>query len=85
MNATDRLPTTSRAVMKAIKRIGRPPSEDPTIAAPTRLPRSMIEALDEILHKRQADKPSLTRQDLLREAVRRFLHAERRKARRTDS
>ena len=45
----------------------------------------MIEALDEILHKRQADKPSLTRQDLLREAVRRFLHAERRKARRTDS
>lgn len=79
----DRLPTTASAVMRAIKRVGRPPAEDPTIAVPTRLPRSMVEALDGILHERQADKPSLTRQDLLREAIRRFLNTELRKARRT--
>ena len=81
---SNRLPTTSKAIMKAIRRIGRPPSEDPTIAIPTRLPRSMVEALNGILRARQAHEPSLTHQDIMREAVRRFLAAEQRKARRAD-
>jgi hypothetical protein len=57
-------------------------SPDPTIAVPTRLPRSMMEALDELLEARRQEKPDLTRQDLMREAVERYLAAERRKARR---
>ena len=79
----ERLPTTPRQLMQAIKRVGRPPAQDPTIAVPTRLPRSMVAALDDILRERQAADPAVTRQDLMREAVRRFLDAERRKARRT--
>jgi hypothetical protein len=65
-----------------MKRVGRPPSPDPTIAVPTRLPRSMMQALDELLEVRRQESPALTRQDLLREAVARYLRAERRKAKR---
>lgn len=79
--APERLPTTPRTVMQAIKRVGRPPSDDPTIAYPARLPRSMVEDLDRIVSEWQATQPGITRQDVLREAIRRFLDAERRKVR----
>lgn len=65
--------------MRAMKRIGRPPAEDPTVAVTARLPRSMVEALDAVLRRRQAANPAATRQDMLREAVRRFLAAEKAK------
>jgi hypothetical protein len=76
------LPTMPEALDRAMKRVGRPPSPDPTIAVPTRLPRSMMQALDELLEVRRQESPALTRQDLLREAVARYLRAERRKAKR---
>jgi hypothetical protein len=49
---------------------------------PTRLPRSMMQALDKLLETRRQESPALTRQDLLREAVARYLKTEQRKARR---
>jgi hypothetical protein len=64
--APERLPTTPEALAAVIKRVGRPPSPDPTIAVPTRLPRSMMEALDELLATRREQDPALTRQDLMR-------------------
>jgi hypothetical protein len=76
----DRLPTTPRKLMQAMKRVGRPPAEDPMVVVPARLPRSMVAALDALLQKRRAEQPEATRQDLLREAIGRFLRAERRKA-----
>jgi hypothetical protein len=76
----ERLPTTPETLEQAMKRVGRPPSPDPTIAVPTRLPRSMMQALDALLATRREQDPALTRQDLLREAVARYLRAERRKA-----
>jgi hypothetical protein len=76
----ERLPTTPEALAAVIRRVGRPPSPDPTIAVPTRLPRSMMQALDDLLETRRQESPALTRQDLLREAVARYLRAERRKA-----
>lgn len=76
----ERLPTTPEALAAVIRRVGRPPSPDPTIAVPTRLPRSMMQALDALLETRRQESPALTRQDLLREAVARYLRAERRKA-----
>jgi hypothetical protein len=78
----ERLPTTPEALERVIGRVGRPPSPDPTIAVPTRLPRSMLRALDALLEMRRQENPALTRQDLLREAVARYLRAERRKAKR---
>jgi hypothetical protein len=42
----------------------------------------MMEALDALLATRREQDPALTRQDLLREAVARYLRAERRKAKR---
>jgi hypothetical protein len=78
----ERLPTTPETVMDAIKR-GRPPSPDPTVAVPTRLPRSQMRALDELLAAHREANPALTRQDLMREAVERYLAAERRKVKRT--
>ena len=78
----ERLLTTPEALERVIRRVGRPPSPDPTIAVPTRLPRSMMVALDELLQTRREQDPALTRQDLLREAVARYLRAERRKAKR---
>jgi hypothetical protein len=71
-----RLPTTPEALEQAMKRVGRPPSPDPTIAVPTRLPRSMMQALDELLEIRRQESPALTRQDLMREAVAHYLAAE---------
>jgi hypothetical protein len=47
-----------------------------------RLPRSMMEALDELLEARRQESPALIQQNLMREAVERYLAAERRKARR---
>jgi hypothetical protein len=76
----ERLPTSPEALEQALKRVGRPPSPDPTVAVPTRLPRSMMQALDALLATRREQDPALTRQDLLREAVARYLRAERRKA-----
>jgi hypothetical protein len=78
--APERLPTTPEALAAVIGRVGRPPSPDPTVAVPTRLPRSMMQALDALLATRREQDPALTRQDLLREAVARYLRAERRKA-----
>jgi hypothetical protein len=78
----ERLPTSSEALARVMRGVGRPPSPDPTIAVATRLPRSMMEALDELLQGRRQADPTLTRQDLLREAVARYLKAERRKAKR---
>jgi hypothetical protein len=78
----ERLPTSPEALKQVIGRVGRPPSPDPTIAVPTRLPRSMMQALDALLETRRQGNPALTRQDLLREAVARYLRAERRKAKR---
>ncbi len=78
----ERLPTSPEALERAMKRVGRPPSPDPTIAVPTRLSRSMMQALDALLETRRQENPALTRQDLLREAVARYLRAERRKAKR---
>ena len=78
--APERLPTTPEALERVIGRVGRPPSPDPTVAVPTRLPRSMMQALDELLQTRREQDPGLTRQDLMREAVARYLRAERRKA-----
>jgi hypothetical protein len=81
----ERLPTTPQAVARAIRprgRIGRPPSPDPTVPVPARLPRSMLEALDAILAERRRADPDVTRQDILREAVGHYLAAEKRKARR---
>lgn len=66
--------------MRAMKRVGRPPAEDPTVAVTARLPHSAVEALDAVLRERRAGRPGTTRQDLLREAVGRYLAAERRKA-----
>src|SRR3954453_8506534 len=68
----ERLPTTPEALERVIGRVGRPPSPDPTIAVPTRLPRSMLRALDALLEMRRQENPALTRQDLLREAVARY-------------
>jgi hypothetical protein len=82
----ERLPTTPEAVARAMRprgRIGRPPSPDPTIAVAARLPRSVIEALDAIVAERRQSDPDITRQDILREAVSRYLAAQRRKGRRT--
>jgi hypothetical protein len=76
----ERLPTSPEALERAIGRVGRPPSPDPTIAVPTRLPRSMMQALDDLLQARRQADPALTRQDLMREAVARYLRAEKRKA-----
>ena len=76
----DRLPTTPMELTRAMKRVGRPPASDPTVALTARLPRSMAEALDALLSKRQVERPGTTRQDLLREAVGCYLAAERRKA-----
>ena len=76
----ERRPPTPEALAQAMRRVGRPPSPDPTIAVATRLPRSMLEALDALLQGRRQADPALTRQDLLREAVARYLKAERRKA-----
>jgi hypothetical protein len=42
----------------------------------------MMQALDELLAARRQKTPALTRQDLMREAVERYLVAERRKVRR---
>jgi hypothetical protein len=78
----ERLPTSPEALARVMRRVGRPPSPDPTIAVATRLPRSMLEALDALLQGRRQADPALTRQDLLREAVARYLKAERRKAKR---
>jgi hypothetical protein len=78
----ERLPTTPEALARVVGRVGRPPSPDPTIAVPTRLPRSMMQALDELLEARREQDPGLTRQDLMREAVAHYLKAERRKTRR---
>ena len=76
----ERVPTTPEALERVIGRVGRPPSPDPTIAVPTRLPRSMMQALDDLLAVRREQDPALTRQDLMREAVARHLRAEGRKA-----
>jgi hypothetical protein len=78
----ERVPTTPEALERVIGRVGRPPSPDPTIAVPTRLPRSMMVALDALLETRREQDPALTRQDLMREAVAGYLAAERRKAKR---
>ena len=58
--------TSPEALGRVIGRVGRPPLPDPTIAVPTRLPRSMMEALDELLATRREQDPALTRQDLMR-------------------
>jgi hypothetical protein len=42
-----------------------------------------MRALDELLAARREANPALTRQDLMREAVERYLAAERRKVKRT--
>jgi hypothetical protein len=78
----DRLPLTPRELTMALKRIGRPPAEDPTVAIPARLPRSMVRALDTVLEERRRAAPSLTRQDLLREAVASYLAGEKRRSKR---
>jgi hypothetical protein len=80
---SERLPTTPEAVARAMRprgRIGRPPSPDPTVAVAARIPRSMLQALDALAVERRRTDPDVTRQDLLREAVRRLLTAEKRKA-----
>ena len=79
----ERLPTTPEAVARALRprgRVGRPPSPDPTVALAARLPRSMLAGLEALLAERQRTEPGVTRQDLLREAVRRLLTSEKRKA-----
>jgi hypothetical protein len=84
----ERLPVTPEAVARAMRprgRIGRPPSPDPTVAIAARIPRSVVEALDELVAERRRSDPDVTRQDLLREAVSRLLAAEKRKGRRADA
>ena len=54
------------------KPIGRPPSDDPKISIGVRLPASMLAELD-------AARGDRTRQDVLREAVQRWLRRERRR------
>ena len=81
-----RVPTTAGELEAVLEhdtraRRGRPPSADPTVAIATRLPRSMLAELETVLQQHQAEKEGTTMQDLLRLAVRRFLAAERRKAR----
>ncbi len=81
----ERLPTTPEAVARAMRprgRLGRPPSPDPTVAIAARLPRSMLDVLDMLVAERRGADPDVTRQDLLREAVSRYLAAEKRKGRR---
>ena len=53
-------------------RIGRPPSEDPMVAVTCRLPRSLLARLD-------AARGDRNRGDVVREALERWLRAERRK------
>jgi hypothetical protein len=62
--APERLPTTPKTLAAVIRRVGRPPSPDPTIAVPTQLPRSMMQVLDDLLETRCQESPALTRQDL---------------------
>src|SRR3954467_7799815 len=60
------VPARSR---QALGCVGAPPSPAQTVAGATRLPRSMLRALDALLERRRQETPALTRQDLLREAV----------------
>ncbi len=82
-----RLPTTPGALAKAMqgsRRIGRPPSPDPAVPVPLRLPRSMLATLDALVAERRCTDPGATRQDLLREGVDRYLAAEKKARRATD-
>jgi hypothetical protein len=81
----ERLPTTPDALVRAMqgsRRIGRPPSPDPAVPVPLRLPRSMLATLDALVAERRCTDPGATRQDLLREGVDRYLAAEKRRDRR---
>jgi hypothetical protein len=70
----NRLPTTPEAVAAALRaRPGRPRSGDPTEVVAMRLPRSVIAALEGLVTARQEAEPNVTRQDVLREAVRLYL------------
>lgn len=72
----DRLPTTPSELAAALggPRIGRPPLDDPKGTITLRVTRTMLEALDAA-----AARCGITRQDALREAIRRWLRAERRR------
>ena len=72
----DRLPTSPAALAVALgeKRVGRPPAEDPKLSIGIRFPISMVEAID----RARGDR---TRQEVVREAVEKWLRAERRKGR----
>jgi hypothetical protein len=79
-----RLPSTPRALARAMQErrpVGRPPSPDPAVPVPLRLPRSMLATLDALVAERRCTDPGATRQDLLREGMDRYLAAEKRKAR----
>ena len=82
-----RLPRTPTALARALdealaahppikaqgaSRIGRPPSDDPSIAVTSRLPRSLLARLD-------AARGDRNRGEVVREAIERWLRAERRR------
>ena len=54
-------------------RLGRPPAEDPMLAVTSRLPRSLLARLD-------AARGDRVRGEVVREAVERWLRAQRRKS-----
>lgn len=70
-------PTTTQDVQAMLggPRLGRPPVEDPKVTVTLRLPQSMLAELDAACTAR---RPSIGRQDALREAVTRWLRRERR-------
>lgn len=73
----DRLPgTTSElaAVIGERRKVGRPASEDPTVSFGLRLPGSLVERIDAARGKRP-------RNDIVREAIERWLKAVKRRNR----
>lgn len=70
----DRLPRTASELAAALadrRKVGRPASEDPTVSFGLRLPGSLVERID-------AARGERPRNDVVREAVERWLRAVRR-------
>ena len=81
----DRLPSTPEALaaaMRGPRPVGRPPSPDPAVQIPLRVPRSMLTVLDTLVAERQRTDPGITRPEVIREAIGRYLAAAKRKAKR---
>jgi metal-responsive CopG/Arc/MetJ family transcriptional regulator len=58
---------------------GRPRAVDPMMALTIRLPQSLMAALDGVLELRQRGEPGMTKQDLIRDAIARYIAPPRRK------